>query len=315
MKRPRVDVGVVTWNTRDLTVQALRRLLDSDQGCDLRLMVRDNGSTDGTPDALARLVPEAEMEHDGRNLGFAAGMNRLIRQSTAPWFLLLNSDAWPEPGAIGSLVSASRERPRAAAIAPLLRRPDGTVEPSALPFPSLGAATVAALGLTRLLPKRAERMLVWPAWAHDRPRSVDWAIGAALLVRREAFESVGLLDETFFMYAEDLEWCWRARDGGWHVWFEPSAVVIHVGNASGAQAYGARRARAHLHNGYRVYERRRGKLRTLALRTVNMSGATRAAVLASARRDRGNAVFWLNELGAHWRALEPGEELPDDVRR
>ena len=311
MNRPRVDVGVVTWNTRDLTVRALRRLLDTDQGCELRLLVRDNGSTDGTAAAVARSVPEAQLDHDERNLGFAAGMNRLMRQSTAPWFLLLNSDAWPEPGAIGTLVAASREHPRAAAVAPLLRRPDGSIEPSALPFPSVRTATADALGIARFMPGRAARRMIWPAWRHDVARQVDWAIGAALLIPRQAIEAVGLLDESFFMYAEDLEWCWRAHDRGWYVWFEPGAVVVHVGNASGVQAYGERRARAHLHNAYRVYERHHGRRHTLALQMAQMLGTGRALAAAVLRRDRGGVTYWRTNLRAHWHALKGVEELPE----
>jgi hypothetical protein len=313
MSRAQVDVGVVTWNTRDLTVDALRRLLDNEQGCELHLLVRDNGSTDGTPDALRRWVPEAQVDHDGRNLGFAAGMNRLIRLSSAPWFLLLNPDAWPEPGAIATLVSASLDHPEAAAVAPLLRRPDGSLEHSALPFPSLSVSAVRSLGLSRVIPTHtAERMLLAPAWAHDRARCVDWAIGAALLVPRVAFQSVGLLDESFFMYAEDLEWCWRAHDRGWEIWFEPNAEVVHVGNASGAQAFGSRRTRAHLHNAYRVYRRRHGWLSTLLLRSLNLMAPARALVKATLRRDREQAIYWRTHLSDHWRALDAVEELPEE---
>src|SRR5438874_10878189 len=111
-----VDVFVVTWNTAELTVEALRRLLDSDQGCSLRLLVRDNGSSDGTPELLKERVPEAEVDAGSENLGFAAGVNTLLGRSSAPWILLLNSDAWPEPGAIGRLVDARRARPRPAAV-------------------------------------------------------------------------------------------------------------------------------------------------------------------------------------------------------
>jgi N-acetylglucosaminyl-diphospho-decaprenol L-rhamnosyltransferase len=310
IERPRVDVGIVTWNTRDVTVAALRRLLETDQGCELKVYVRDNGSRDGTAEAIARHVPEVDLEQDARNLGFAAGMNRLIRKSTAPWFLLLNPDAWPEPMAIARLVAASRAHPRAAAIGPLLRRPDGSIEPSALPFPSLRTAAADALGVSRVMRRRAEEMLIWPAWSHDRARWVDWIVGAAVLVPREAFDAVGLLDESLFMYAEDLEWCWRARDEGWGVWFEPDAEVVHVGNVSGAQGYGSRRTRAHLHNAYRVYERRCGRVRTRALRGVNLIRVNRSFAAAVLRRDRGATRYWRNEVEGHWRALEAGEEMP-----
>ena len=85
--KPRVDVGVVTWNTRDLTVEALRRLLDTPTTCELRLLVRDNASTDGTADAIASRVPEAELDRGDANLGFAGGVNTLLARSDAPWFL------------------------------------------------------------------------------------------------------------------------------------------------------------------------------------------------------------------------------------
>src|ERR1700687_2415021 len=252
------DVGVVTWNSRDLTVEALRRLVDTEQGCRLRLLVRDNGSTDGTADAIAAVVPEAQLDAGKINLGFAGGVNTLLARSSAEWFLALNSDAWPEDGAVGRLVEAAIARPRAAAVAARLERPDGTLEHSTHPFPS---SAVAALVLTRIyrrLPSLAWRHCIEGAWSHDETRRVDWAVGAALLLRRQAIADVGLLDERFFMFAEDVEWCWRARAKGWEIWFEPSAVVRHVGNASGAQSYGSSRTDAYLRNTYRFYRGEHG---------------------------------------------------------
>ena len=240
---PIVDVGVVTWNTASLTADALRHLLDSGQGCRLRVLVHDNASSDGTPDAIAAAVPEAEVEVSGANLGFARGMNRLMRRGDAPWFLALNSDAWPEPGAIRALVEAAESHPDAAAVAPLLLRPDGTVEHSTHPFPTLGIAALDALNGRAWLPRHLlERRCLEGFWAHDRARSVDWAVGAALLMRRRALEQIGGFDERYFMYVEDLEWCWRANRRGWSIRFEPAAVVRHIGNVSGASRFGDRRA-------------------------------------------------------------------------
>src|SRR5258708_30817822 len=100
---PSVDVGVVTYNSRDLSVEALRRLLDTPSSCKLRLLVRDNGSSDGTAETIAARVPEAELEAGGDNLGFAARVNSLICRSDAPWFFPLNSDASPRVRAIDTL--------------------------------------------------------------------------------------------------------------------------------------------------------------------------------------------------------------------
>src|SRR3954447_8146568 len=200
---------MVTWNSRDVTVDALERFLTSDQGCDVRLLVRDNGSTDGTPEAIRERFPGVELEAGSENLGFAGGMNRLIARSDAPWFFPLNSDAWPEDQCLATLLRAAAEHPRAAAVAPLLLQPDGTLEHSTHPFPSPRVTLLVTFGNSAWARRRGHDFFLEGAWMHDRPRPVDWAVGAALLMRREALDEVGPFDERFFMYAEDLEWCWR----------------------------------------------------------------------------------------------------------
>jgi N-acetylglucosaminyl-diphospho-decaprenol L-rhamnosyltransferase len=292
VRRPQVDVGVVTWNTRDLTVAALRRLLDSDQGCDIRLLVRDNGSTDGTADAIAAQVPEAELDAGRENLGFAAGVNLLLGRSEAPWFVTLNSDAWPQPMALGRLVAAALEHPRAAAVAARLERPDGTLEYSAYQLPSLKVAALLAFGSQKRQGRLGDAMMLEGYWRHDRPRAVGWAVGACLLLARRAVEEVGPLDDTFFMYAEDVEWCWRAGLQGWEIWFEPSAVVCHVGNASGEARYGQARTAAWMRNTYSVYRRHHSRLETAAYRTVNALGCARKAAEARWRGDRPAELRW-----------------------
>lgn len=295
---PRVDVGVVTWNTAELTVRALRRLLDTDQGVRLRLLVHDNASADGTPAAVRREVPEAEVEECPDNLGFAAGVNRLLARSDAEWFLTLNSDAWPAPGAIGALVAAAQRHPRAAAVAPRLQRPDGTLEHSTHPFPSLRTAAASAAGLQG---RWARRHALHGAWAHDEERRVDWAVGAALLLRRPAVEEIGGFDESFFMYVEDLEWCERAGRHGWEVWFTPTSVVTHVGNASGEKRFGSTRTATWLANTYAYYRRHHGPVSTAAFRALNAAGALRGVARGAARRDRALAGFWWRQVPLHLR--------------
>jgi GT2 family glycosyltransferase len=298
-ERERVDVGVVTWNTKVLTVTSLRRLLDTDQGCSIRLLVHDNASSDGSADAIAREVPEAELEAGSENLGFAGGMNRLIARSDAPWFFALNPDAWPREGAIGRLVSAAKEHPDAAAVAPRLERPDGTLEHSTLPFPSLRVAAATALGPRFVSHERGDQLMLAGRWAHDRPRDVDWAVGAALLIPRRALDEVGPFTERFFMYVEDLEWCWRARRRGWSIRFEPSAVVVHVGNAAGAQRYGERRTRTYMENTYAFYRGEHGVLSAVAYRALNIAGSARGLLWAKRSGRAGDIAYWRRELRAH----------------
>jgi N-acetylglucosaminyl-diphospho-decaprenol L-rhamnosyltransferase len=311
-ERPRVDVGVVTWNTRELSVAALRRLLDTDQGVEVRLFVRDNGSSDGTPDAIARSVPEARLDADGDNLGFGRGMNRLISASDAPWFLALNSDAWPQPGALRRLVDTGIEQSRAAAVAPRLERPDGTLEHSTHRFPSVRLAIDSARPDYAVRnPVRARNLLLHGAWDHAEATDVDWAVGAALLMRREALDDIGGFDDRLFMYAEDLDWCWRAHEHGWTIRFEPRALIVHVGNASAVQSYAQRSSTAYWLNTYRVVGWRRGPLRTWAYRLANAAGAARAA--HSAGDNTGLRAHHRRNLRAHLRPLH-GPDGPPSTR-
>jgi GT2 family glycosyltransferase len=298
--KPRVDVGVVTWNTRDLSVRALRTLLDTDQDVDLRLLVRDNGSSDGTADAIARAVPEARLDAGPENLGFAGGVNRLLARSDAPWFLTLNSDAWPEPGAIRRMVDAAEVQPKVAAVAPLVRRPDGELERTIHPFPS-----------ARLSLHMAARGPVVPE--HDTARAIDWAHGAALLLRRTAVDQLGGLDERLFMYAEDFEWCWRAHRRGWTVWFEPAAVIRHVGNASAEQNYGVRRLQAQWRNNYRVYRWHRGALPTVGLRAANVTRAGVELTRAMLRRKPGASRYWRQQLRVHFTSTRQPDGPPTET--
>ena len=308
--RPRVDVAVVTWNTAGLTVEALRRLVSSDQGADVRVLVRDNASQDGTAEAIKAEVPGAEVDAGTENLGFAAGVNTILRRTSAPWIFLMNSDAWPEPGAIARLVAAAEGRPRAAVVAPRLERPDGSLEHSTHPFPSLRVAAVAAFVPRRLPRARADALMLEGAWMHDRPRKVDWAVGAGWLMRRAALEDVGPFDERFFMYVEDLDWCWRAASRGWEIWFEPSAVVRHIGNASGAQRYGERRTEAYMANTYRFYRREHGAVGAAAYRALNLIGASMRYAAAVFGGHAGRARYWRGHLRAQLSRAESLDPIP-----
>ena len=312
-----VDVGVVTWNTRDLTVRALRRLADGDQGCPIRLLVHDNASTDGTADAIRAEVPEAEVVAGTENLGFAGGVNALIARSTSPWFVTLNSDAWPEPGCLGRLRDVAVAHPRAAIVAARLERPDGRLEHSTHPFPGLAVALATAAARPEHLPQAwARRHWLHGAWQHDEERIVDWAVGAALLLRRSAIDEIGAFDDSLFMYAEDLELCWRAHRHGWETWFAPDAVVRHIGNASGAQAWGTKRDLVIWANSYEVARRYQGRARVAAYRYLNAAGAAASWLRAGrpAGRDglRDRLAPHLPRLGmvAPDRPATPATERP-----
>ena len=312
-----MDVGVVTYNTGQLTADALRHLLDSDQGCNLRLLVRDNASTDDTVAIIRERVAEAEVDAGTENLGFGRGMNTLLARSTSPWFFALNSDAWPEPGAIGHLVDAGSRYVDAAAIAPRLERPDGSLEHSTLPFPSARVAATMLFAGRVPSRRRREAMQLPGSWQHDRARAVDWAVGAALLMRRRAVDDIGGFDERYFMYAEDLEWCWRAAKRGWSIRFEPDAIVRHVGNASGETVYGGQwsqeRTAAYLRNTYRFYRRERGVVAVVLYRALNLLGTLRGYLGERLRGRKDEAHWWAAQLPVHLLPVR-GEDGPPSRR-
>jgi len=285
MAGPNVDVGIVTYGAREVAVAAIGRLLEV--AGDVRVLVHDNASPDGTADAIAASHPSVELERSPVNLGFAAAMNRLLARSTAPWLFALNPDAWPEAGALERLVTEGEAHPRAAAVAPMVLRPGGGLEHSTQPLPSLRVAASCAVGGYDRLVRR------------DQPGDVGWAVGAALLMRRTAVEEIGGFDERLFLFAEDLEWCWRAHERGWTIRFEPEAVVRHVGGASAAVTYGRRRTQVQVHNTYRVFRERRGALATIAYRALNVAGCARLYALARLRRDAPGRAEWADQLRAH----------------
>jgi N-acetylglucosaminyl-diphospho-decaprenol L-rhamnosyltransferase len=297
--RPRVDVGVVTWNSAALTAEAVGRLLGTDQRADLRLLVWDNASTDGTAQAVRSVAPDATIIESDENIGFARAVNRLIHLSDAPWFLALNSDAWPEPGAVGAMVETATNHPRAAVVAPKLLRPDGSLEHSTHPFPSLKLAIIDALGLRFLLPQHtAEALCLEGAWQHDRLRRVDWAVGAALLMNRAALERVGPFDERFFLYNEDLEWCVKARACGFEVWFDPGAVVRHVGNFSGTRRFGERRAALDASNLRVLLDELLGRRRATMYRALQTVAVTRRYLWTLLSGAHAEQAHWRLQLRA-----------------
>jgi N-acetylglucosaminyl-diphospho-decaprenol L-rhamnosyltransferase len=294
-----VDVGIVTWNTAELSANAIGRLLGADDGYELRVLVHDNHSSDGTVERLREVLPDAQVVAGERNVGFAAGMNLLLRRSEAPWFLALNSDAWPEPGAIGALVAAAERDRRVAAVAPLLLRPDGSVEHSTHRFPSTVTAVIDAVDGRRWMPEKYLRsQLLEGAWQQDVARDVDWAVGAALLMRRQAIEEIGGFDERFFMYVEDLEWCWRANRNGWKIAFEPAAVVRHVGGASGERRFGEGRLALEEQNLRLLLPEALGPGRARLYFALRVSSCARAYLRARLAGRTGEAMAWKSRLRA-----------------
>src|ERR687887_218104 len=281
-----VSVVVVTYNA----LPWLERCLESVRPYET--IVVDHGSTDGTLELVRRRFPQARLIEEG-NTGLGAGSNTGMRLATGDYFLLLNSDAWAVGDAVDRLVAFAGERPEAAVVGAKLLNPDGTLQRSVRGFPTLWRLTTEYFFLRKLAPRsRVLNAFYASRFRHDEVREAEFLMGACLLVRREAADTVGLFDEDFFMFSEETDWCYRFRQAGWQVLFFPGAEFVHVGGASTSQNWGPmyrEQLRGHLrflaqHRGRREAERaRRLLLASLRLRGLAFPGERGRTYGAAAR--------------------------------
>jgi GT2 family glycosyltransferase len=260
------DVSVVV-----VTLDALpwvERCLESVRGHET--VVVDHGSTDGTVALVRERFPEARLLERG-NDGLAAGWNAGMRVAGGRYVLLLNADAWVVGDAVARLVAFADATPDAAYVGPLLRNPDGSLQRSVRGFPTLWRLATEYLFLRKLAPRsRALNAFYAGGFEHDRIADAEFLMGACMLVRRAAVDEVGPLDERFFLFSEETDWCYRFRQAGWRVVFYPGAEAVHVGGAGHGGRMFREQVRGHLrflakHRGAREAERAR-RLLALALR-------------------------------------------------
>ena len=249
MSRCDLSIVIISWNVREL----LRLCLDSIQeslrgekgeGLLVETIIFDNGSTDGSADMVREDFPRVHLMESEVNLGFTKGNNLAIGQSEGRYILLLNPDTEVVGDALGTMVTYMEAHPRVGALGPQLLNPDGTTQSSRRRFPTLATAFLES---TVLEPWFQGSRILKRYYLLDRPddeiQPVDWAVGAALLIRREALHQVGPLDEEFFMYSEELDWCYRLKAQGWEVVYLPTAQVVHQEGRSSEQVLPAR----HIH--------------------------------------------------------------------
>jgi GT2 family glycosyltransferase len=221
-----VTVVVVTWNAADHVEQCLESVRGHEA------IVVDNGSADGTVALVRERFPDVRVIEQ-ENKGMGGGNNAGILAATGRYVFLLNSDAWVVGDAIERLAAFADAHSRAAVIGPRLENADGSLQRSVRGDPTLWRLATEYLFLRKLGPRTgAFNAFYGGGFAHDESRRVESLYGAALLVRREAVEDVGLFDEDFFMFSEETDWLYRFRRAGWEIWFTPDAEVVHLGGAS-----------------------------------------------------------------------------------
>jgi len=232
-----LDLSVVipSYNTCKLIEQALRTVAEASKDLDVEVIVVDNASTDGSPEMIEEKFPDVRLIRSADNLGFAGANNMAFRQSQGRHVLLLNSDTLVRPDTLRRLVDFLDAHPEAGAAGCKILNPDGTFQHDCRRgFPTPMAAIYKLSGLSRLFsnnPRFATYNLTY--LDPDELSEVDALSGSCMMVRREVLEQVGFLDEDYFMYGEDLDWCFRMRQAGWRIYYVPTTSIIHFRGRSG----------------------------------------------------------------------------------
>ena len=286
---------VVTYNALPWIEQCLAGLAGTET------VVVDNGSTDGTIAFVAERFPDVTLL-ERANRGLAAGWATGIAETSAPWVLMLNADAWLVGDALEQLVAAGTARPDVAVVGPKLLNPDGSLQRSVRGFPTLWRLATEYLYLRKLGPRtRALNAFYGAGFDHASVREVECLMGACLLVRRAAIDEVGPPDASFFLFSEEVDWCYRFDLAGWKTLFTPAASCVHVGGASHGGRLYRENIRGHLrfflkHHGAAEAERVRSLLRiSLALRGRVVRGSRGAMYRDAARWLRAGSVRSLIE--------------------
>jgi hypothetical protein len=234
--RPVLLVSIINYKTAELTLQCLQSVLREIAEIDARVIVVDNCSCDGSAETIAAWISEDAQDDRVQlicsltNSGFSGGHNQAIAACAADYVLVLNSDAVLRPGCLAALLAAARAQPRAGLIAPRIEYQDGTPQISCFRFhgPSSEFIRGAATGLiTRLLHRRDVSLPIPPD-----PHQIEWASFACILLRGKMVAEIGPMDEGYFLYFEDAEYCLRAYRAGWRVTYVPEARMVHYRGGS-----------------------------------------------------------------------------------
>ena len=235
---PDLSIVIVNWNTCNLLERCLASVwkdMSIANGLQVEMFVVDNASTDESVPLVRARFPQVKLIENQENRGFARANNQAIQASQGRYVLLLNPDTEVRPNALGTLIQFMDTHPEAGAAGSRLLNPDGTLQHSAHPLPTLLREFWRLFHLDALWSYSCYRM---DEWDEKEPIEVEAVMGACLILRREALRQVGLLDESYFIYSEEVDLCYRLHQAGWRVYWVPQAVVMHYGGQSTRQMAG-----------------------------------------------------------------------------
>jgi len=239
-----ISIIIVNWNVKDLLRQCLQSLFAGEVQGGLEVIVVDSASSDGSAEMVKQEFPQAALIASDENLGFARGNNVGAAKATGDALFLLNPDTRLEPDTLATLQNYLQSHPTVGAVAPQLLWPDGSAQSSRRRFPTIGTLFWESTLLHQWFPhNKFARYYHFDDIPPTEIARVDWAVGAALFIRREVWEQVGGLDETLFMYFEETDWQRRVAESNWEIHYLPAAKVTHYEGQSSGQIFAARTIR------------------------------------------------------------------------
>jgi len=255
-----LSIVIVNWNTKNLLLQCLEAVYQTVGAVTTEIFVVDNRSADGSGTAVKERFPGVTLIENRINLGFAKANNQALSLSKGDYLLLLNPDTRAETGAIERLFYFMKDHPEAGAAGPQLIYPDGTKQNSIANFPSLATELLNKRALRWLFPKK------FPGKERDysEPLEVDSVIGACMMVRRDTMAQVGLLDEDYFLFLEETDWCYRMKKAGWRVYHLPQAEIYHF-QGKGVEIEKKKARVEYYRSRYLFFKKNRGKLQWFTL--------------------------------------------------
>ncbi len=235
-----LSIVIVNWNVRDLLRGTLASIAAGQGELTIQTIVVDSGSQDGSVAMVADEFPDVTLIACPENVGFARGNNIGFAEAGGRYVLLLNPDTVVVGDALTVMVDRLRQDTSIGALGPQLLNPDGTVQSSRRRFPTVATGLFESTWLEGVAPSGVLDRYYMADRPDDRATEVDWVTGAAIMVPREVIQDVGGLDEGYFMYSEELDWCRRIKEAGWQIVYEPAAQVVHYVGQSSDQAVTAR---------------------------------------------------------------------------
>jgi asparagine synthase (glutamine-hydrolysing) len=281
---PDLSVVVVNWNTRAILHECLASIARHLSNVSHEVIVVDNASSDGSADMVGGEFPAVRLLRNAENVGFARANNQAMRVARGAWFLLLNSDTVLTDASVAALFETVRGQPGVGLAHCRLGSEDGRLQHSTYRFPSIRLALLEDFGFYKFLSRRRRGdILLGGYWDQAVEREVDWVAGAFMLLPRAVFDATGGFSEAFFMYGEDMEWCYRIRDAGWRIRYYPQAQLIHRDHSSAAIRWGDRRIAICIDRQVTIYEMRNGRTLGVVFRLVRTGGALFRAAYFAAR--------------------------------